>query len=89
MGVGGWINERWREVFYPKGPGAEEGVGIRKPGADLQRSEDDEAPDRFVFALKGSPYATNRRRLAGAGKSIERFLTSGLAELKTKLELIN
>jgi uncharacterized protein YecE (DUF72 family) len=45
----------------------------------------DETPDDFVFALKGPQFATNRRVLAEAGSSIERFFASGVLELKSKL----
>src|SRR4029450_4174807 len=44
-----------------------------------------ETPDDFVFALKGPQFATNRRVLAEAGESIERFFASGVLELKSKL----
>ncbi len=49
----------------------------------------DETPDDFVFALKGPRFATNRRVLAEAGESIERFFASGVMELKDKLGPIN
>ena len=45
----------------------------------------DETPDDFVFSLKGPQFATNRRVLAEAGPSIERFFDSGVLELKSKL----
>jgi len=38
-----------------------------------------------VFSVKASRYATNRKVLADAGESIERFIQSGLAELGDKL----
>ena len=38
-----------------------------------------------MFSLKASRYATNRRELAGAKESIDRFLHSGIAELGPKL----
>ena len=38
----------------------------------------DETPDDFVFAVKGPRFATNRRVLAEAGDSIERFFGSGV-----------
>ena len=44
-----------------------------------------ETPDDFVFSLKGPRYATNRRVLAEASDSIERFFASGVTELKKKL----
>ncbi len=49
----------------------------------------DETPDDFIFALKGPRYTTNRRELAGAGPSIERFLASGILALRDKLGPIN
>ena len=49
----------------------------------------DETPDDFVFALKGPRFATNRRVLAEAGESVERFFNSGVLELKDKLGPIN
>jgi len=42
-------------------------------------------PDHFVFAVKASRYATNRKVLGEAGESIERFMQSGLEELGNKL----
>jgi uncharacterized protein YecE (DUF72 family) len=44
-----------------------------------------QTPDDFVFTLKATRYATNRRVLAEAGDSIERFVRSGIAELGPKL----
>ncbi len=38
-----------------------------------------------MFSLKGPQFATNRRVLAEAGPSIERFFASGVLELKSKL----
>jgi uncharacterized protein YecE (DUF72 family) len=38
-----------------------------------------------VFSLKANRFATNRRVLAEAGESIERFVGSGIAELGPKL----
>ena len=45
----------------------------------------DETPDDFVFSLKATRFATNRKQLATAGESIERFVGSGIAELGAKL----
>src|ERR1700742_1011806 len=45
----------------------------------------DETPDDFVFSLKATRFAVNRRILAEAGPSIARFLESGVSELKGKL----
>ena len=45
----------------------------------------DQTPDDFVFTVKASRYATNRKVLAEAGDSIGRFVESGLEELGAKL----
>jgi uncharacterized protein YecE (DUF72 family) len=42
-----------------------------------------------VFSLKAPRYATQRGSLTNAGRTIERFLTGGLLELKEKLGAIN
>ncbi|MFT3997117.1 MAG: DUF72 domain-containing protein, partial [Asticcacaulis sp.] len=49
----------------------------------------DDTPEGFVFAVKGSRFTTNRRVLAEAGESIEKFITSGVTELKDKLGPFN
>ena len=49
----------------------------------------DETPEDFVFSVKGPRFATNRRVLAEAGESIERFFKTGVTELKAKLGPIN
>ncbi len=48
-----------------------------------------ETPEGFMFSVKGPRFATNRGVLAEAGSSIERFLASGVTELKEKLGPIN
>lgn len=99
-GIGGWTYEPWRGVFYPKGlPHAKEleyasrkltsievngtFYGAQKP--KTFRKWASEAPDGFVFSLKGIRYAVNRRVLAEAGDSIKRFMDSGITELGKKL----
>jgi uncharacterized protein YecE (DUF72 family) len=61
--------------------------GSQKPESFIRWRE--ETPDGFVFSLKGPRFATNRRVLAEAGSSVERFLNSGVLELKEKLGPIN
>ena len=56
---------------------------------DSWRKWRDETPDGFVFAVKASRFCTNRRVLAGAGESVERFIGQGLTELGDKLGPIN
>ena len=100
IGVGGWTFEPWRDNFFPKGlPHSRElgyasrqltaievngtYYGTLKP-ASFKRWAD-ETPEGFVFSLKASRYATNRRVLAEAGESITRFVESGISELGRKL----
>jgi uncharacterized protein YecE (DUF72 family) len=100
VGVGGWVYPPWRGVFYPPGlPQARElgyasrrlttieingtFYGPQKP-ASFRRWHD-ETPEDFVFSLKGPRVATHRSDLAGAGPVFERFVASGIAELRDKL----
>src|ERR1041384_2009162 len=100
VGVGGWTYEPWRDNFYPKGlPQTREleyasrrltSIEINGTYYSTQKRESfakwrDEAPDGFVFSLKASRYATNRRELGTAADSITRFVGSGIAELGPKL----
>jgi uncharacterized protein YecE (DUF72 family) len=100
VGVGGWTYAPWRDNFFPKGlPQHQElayasrhltGIevngtyyGTFKPATFAAWR--DETPDGFVFSLKATRFATNRKELATAGESIERFVGSGIAELGAKL----
>ncbi len=100
VGVGGWTYAPWRGSFYPKGlPQAQElgfasrhltsievnGTFYRTQAPATFRKWASEAPDGFVFALKGPGYVTNRRELRESGPSIARFLESGITELGAKL----
>ncbi|MES2414435.1 MAG: DUF72 domain-containing protein [Pseudomonadota bacterium] len=100
VGIGGWTFEPWRDNFFPKGlPHSRELAyasrqlnaievngtyyGTLKPASF--KKWHDETPDGFVFSLKATRYATNRRVLAEAGESITRFVDSGISELGNKL----
>ena len=100
VGIGGWTYEPWRDNFYPKGLAQARELGYAsrqltaievngtyystmKP-ASFKKWHDD-TPDDFVFSLKASRFATNRRVLADAGESIARFVGSGISELGNKL----
>lgn len=100
VGIGGWTYAPWRGTFYPEGlPHAREleyasqqltAIEINGTYYSTQKPATfakwrDETPEGFVFSLKASRYATNRRELAGAGDSIHRFIHSGIAELGPKL----
>jgi len=104
IGVGGWTYEPWRGTFYPAGlPHKRElefasrqltSIEVNGTFYGSQKPESfarwhDESPDDFVFALKAPRFATNRRVLAQAGDSIERFFASGLLRLGDKLGPIN
>ncbi len=99
-GIGGWTFEPWRGVFYPPGlPHARElefashalttievngtFYGSMSPATYAKWAV--ETPDGFVFSLKAPRFAVNRRELAGAGESIDRFFASGVGELGDKL----
>lgn len=100
VGIGGWNFAPWRDNFYPAGLAqsrelayaAEHMTAIevnstyyssQKPATFAKWR--DAAPPGFVFSLKASRYATQRRLLAEAGESLERFVGSGIAELGDKL----
>jgi len=104
IGIGGWVYAPWRGAFYPeKHPAKREleyasrRLGSIEINGTFYRTQKpasfakwrDETPDDFVFAVKAPRFATHRTRLAEAGESIERFLASGVLELKEKLGPIN
>ena len=99
-GIGGWTFEPWRGVFYPDGlPHAREleyasthlptieingtYYSTQKPATFARWAR--ETPDGFVFSVKGIRFVTNRRVLAEAGDSLQRFLDSGPLELGDRL----
>jgi uncharacterized protein YecE (DUF72 family) len=104
VGIGGWVYEPWRGSFYPKDlPRKREleyasrhvtAIEINGTYYGSQKPESfarwhDGVPDNFIFTLKGPRFATNRRVLAEAGPSIEKFVQSGITRLKQKLGPIN
>lgn len=104
IGIGGWTFEPWRGVFYPDDlPQKRElefasraltsieinGTYYSTFKPDSWRKWRDETPDGFVFAVKASRFCTNRKILAGAAGSVEKFIGQGLTELGQKLGPIN
>lgn len=99
-GCGGWTFEPWRGVFYPDSLKQKDELAYMsrqlrsieingtyyssfKP--DSWKKWRDETPDGFVFTVKGSRFTTNRRVLAEAGESLEKFFAQGIAELGDRL----
>ena len=100
VGVGGWTYEPWRNNFFPPGLAhskelhyaSRQLTAIEVNGTYYSTFKPptfakwrDETPDDFVFSLKANRFATNRRLLATAGESIQRFVGSGIGELGRKL----
>ncbi|MDI1236703.1 MAG: DUF72 domain-containing protein [Polaromonas sp.] len=100
VGIGGWTYAPWRDNFYPaKLPQSQELRYASRQLSTIEVNGTyyssfkpptfakwrDETPDDFVFSLKASRFSTNRRVLAGAGESINRFVDSGISELGDKL----
>jgi uncharacterized protein YecE (DUF72 family) len=99
-GIGGWTFEPWRGVFYPDDLKQKDelrfasralraieinGTYYSSFKPDSWKKWRDETPDDFVFTVKGSRFVTNRRVLAEAGESLEKFFGQGIAELGDKL----
>jgi uncharacterized protein YecE (DUF72 family) len=101
VGIGGWTYRPWRGGnFFPADlPHAREleyasrqltaievnGTYYRTQKPATFARWRDETPDGFRFTLKASRHCTNRRVLADAGESVQRFVGSGIAELGEKL----
>lgn len=100
VGIGGWNFEPWEGTFYPADlpkkrqlefAGKElRAIEVNGTYYSSQKPETfakwaAEVPDGFIFSLKASRYVTNRKVLAEAGDSMERFLTQGLTELGDRL----
>ena len=99
-GVGGWTYEPWRGLFYPAGLRQADELahssrqlttieingtfyGAQKP--ESFRKWHDETPEGFAFSVKAPRFAVNRRVLADAGESIDRFYAGGVDHLGDKL----
>lgn len=104
IGIGGWTYEPWRGSFYPEkfaqkreleyAAGQLTSIEVNGTYYGSQKPESfqkwhDETPEGFVFSLKAPRYATNRKVLADAGETIERFFNSGVMLLGDKLGPIN
>ncbi len=104
IGIGGWSFPPWRGVFYPKGLAQARELGFASRAVstieingtyystfsrETWRKWRAQTPDDFMFSVKASRFATNRKRLDEAGPAIAKFLGQGMAELGDKLGPIN
>ncbi len=95
-GIGGWTFEPWRGHFYPADLKQKDELhyasrqmriievngtyySTQKPETFAKWAAD--VPEDFVFSLKATRFVTNRRVLAEAGESMEKFLSYGISEL--------
>lgn len=100
VGVGGWDFAPWRRSFYPhRLPKARQlehmaarltAIEINATYYKLQTPElfagwAKAVPDGFRFAVKGSRFCSNRKRLGEAGEAVGRFCGQGLVELGDRL----
>lgn len=100
IGIGGWTFEPWRGTFYPEGlvqkrelefaANALTAIEINGTYYSTFKPATFEGwaktvPDGFVFTVKGSRFVTNRKVLAEAGESVQRFVGQGLTALGDRL----
>ncbi|MFA7416352.1 MAG: DUF72 domain-containing protein [Rhizobium sp.] len=99
-GIGGWTFDPWEGTFYPDAlpkrrqleHASRQLTAIEVNGTYYSSQKPEtfakwasEVPENFVFSLKASRFCTNRKVLAEAGPSIEKFLTQGITELGAHL----
>ncbi|MCP1472074.1 uncharacterized protein YecE (DUF72 family) [Sphingobium sp. OAS761] len=100
VGIGGWVYEPWRGLFYPEGLRQKDElvyVGTHLTATEINATYYSSqkpatfagwaraVPDGFRFAVKASRYCTNRKILADAGESMGKFVHQGIAELGDRL----
>jgi uncharacterized protein YecE (DUF72 family) len=100
VGIGGWNYEPWRETFYPSGTSKTReldyasrqvtsievnGTFYRLQNPSVFAKWRDATPDQFLFAIKAPRFIVQRKDLSSAGEAVERFISSGIAELRSKL----
>lgn len=100
IGISGWRYAPWRKDFYPEGltqknelhfaSRAVSSIEINGSFYALQTPERyaqwySEAPDGFVFSVKGPRYITHTRRLREVETPLANFFASGVFQLKEKL----
>ena len=98
--MGGWNFEPWEGVFYPDDLPKKRQLeyatrhvatieingtyyGSQKPETIAKWGA--EAPDGFVFSVKGNRFVTNKKALGSAGDSLKKFFAQRLSGLGDKL----
>lgn len=100
VGIGGWNFDEWKGTFYPKGlPATQElhyasraltsieinGTFYRTPSRESFVKWAEEAPDGFVFSVKGPMSVIGKAVLAETGPSLDKFFNSGVLDMGAKL----
>jgi uncharacterized protein YecE (DUF72 family) len=100
IGISGWRYAGWRGVFYPPKLAQRKELAfaaanfptieINGSFYSLQRPSHYEqwaaqAPDTFVFAVKGSRFITHMRKLRNIRTPLANFYASGILKLESKL----
>jgi uncharacterized protein YecE (DUF72 family) len=99
VGTSGWVYKGWAGSFYPAELGAAKRLGFystqfstveinatfyRLPTQNMVRGWHQQAPEGFIYAVKGSRFITHIKRLKVLKKNILRFFTR-VAPLKEHL----
>jgi uncharacterized protein YecE (DUF72 family) len=100
IGLSGWAYKHWRGGFYPPGLRQADELSYaaaRFPTLEINRTFyslveprhmrawHDRVPRDFKFAVKGSRFITHNKKLGDIAEPMDRFLDSGLVELRGKL----
>jgi uncharacterized protein YecE (DUF72 family) len=100
VGIGGWTYEPWRKTFYPAEIAQSReldyasrqvtsieinGTFYRLQKPSVFAKWHDATPAPFVFSVKAPRFIVQRKDLASAATAVERFVSSGITELKSKL----
>jgi uncharacterized protein YecE (DUF72 family) len=100
IGTSGWLYPPWRGTFYPKGLVHRQeleylsrrvnSVEINGSFYSLQRPERyrawfEQAPEDFVFSVKGGRFITHLKQLRDAETALANFFASGVLALGNKL----
>ena len=99
-GIGGWTFDAWNETFYPAEVKKKDqldyasrqlrtieinGTYYRGQKPETFAKWAASTPDGFVFAVKGNRFVTQRKVLAEAGESLDKFFATGVTELGDRL----